>query len=113
LVALREYLAKRPSKDGGPLKPGDYIFLARGKNPVAPNSFRQALKRYLALAGLDYRLTPHKLRHSYASHLLANGADIRAIQELLGHADLSSTQIYTKVTNAALHDTVRNKHPRS
>jgi integrase/recombinase XerD len=113
LAALREYLAKRPSKDGGPLKPGDYIFLARGKNPVAPNSFRQALKRYLAIAGLDYRLTPHKLRHSYASHLLANGADIRAIQELLGHADLSSTQIYTKVTNAALHDTVRNKHPRS
>jgi integrase/recombinase XerC len=113
LVALKAYLAKRKSSEGAALKPGDYVFLGRKKKPVEPHSFRQALKKYLISVNLDCRVTPHKLRHSYASHLLAHGADIRAIQELLGHADLSSTQIYTKVTNAALHDTVRNKHPRS
>src|ERR1019366_9241476 len=90
LEALKQYLAKRPFRGGTPVKPNDFIFLGTRtrKGPVAPNSFRQALKKYLVSANLDYRLTPHKLRHSYASHLLENGADIRTIQELLGHADL-------------------------
>jgi len=113
LAALKAYLAKRKASEGTPLKPGDHVFLGREKKPVEPHSFRQALKKYLISVNLDYRVTPHKLRHSYASRLLAHGADIRSIQELLGRADLSSTQIYTKVTSAALHDTVRTKHPRA
>ncbi len=81
--------------------------------PMSPRTLQHRLKHYLAIAGLDPHLTPHKLRHSYATHLLDAGADLRSVQELLGHAHLVTTQVYTHVTTERLKRAYDDAHPRA
>jgi integrase/recombinase XerC len=80
---------------------------------MAVRQVQLMLKRYLALADLPLDLTPHKIRHSYATHLLNAGADLRLVQELLGHASLNTTQIYTHVSVARLKQIYEKAHPRA
>jgi integrase/recombinase XerC len=84
----------------------------RGKR-MHPRQIQKLLKTHLAAAGLPLDMTPHKLRHSFATHMLDEGADLRAVQELLGHANLSTTQIYTHVSIARLKEAHRQAHPRA
>ena len=89
------------------------LFLNRQGGALTPRSVERSLKRYLAEAGLDPTITPHALRHSYATHMLDAGADLRSVQELLGHASLSTTQIYTHVSVERLKDEYAKAHPRA
>ncbi|MGD9782743.1 MAG: tyrosine recombinase XerC [Kiritimatiellia bacterium] len=89
------------------------LFINRFAGPLTPRSVERSLKKYLAEAGLDPALTPHVLRHSFATHLLDAGADLRSVQELLGHASLSTTQIYTHVSVERLKEEYGKTHPRA
>lgn len=89
------------------------LFLNNRGGRLKPRRVQQLLKRYLTLAGLDPAITPHTLRHSFATHLLNAGADLRSVQEMLGHAHLSTTQIYTHVTADRLKKVYDKAHPRA
>jgi integrase/recombinase XerC len=111
LMAIQDYwnTFKSPPVGAAP------VFLAETKKraPLRPVSVARRLKQFLIIAGLDPGLTPHKLRHSYATHLLDAGADLRSVQELLGHAHLVTTQVYTHVSTERLKKAYDAAHPRA
>jgi integrase/recombinase XerC len=89
------------------------VFLNKHGTRLTSRSVGRLLEKYLKVAGLDPQASPHTLRHSFATHLLDRGADIRCVQELLGHRSLATTQIYTHVTTSRLHETYSRAHPRA
>jgi integrase/recombinase XerC len=107
--AIDDYVRQCPY----PLTGDTCLFLGARGGPLNPDLVRRAVAGARKRLGLPDSLTPHALRHSFATHLLARGADLRSLQELLGHASLSSTQIYTAVDAARLLDVYRHAHPRA
>jgi integrase/recombinase XerC len=111
-AALRAWLAIRGTVCP-PSRKQEAVFLNKRGGRLTSRSVARMLEKYLAQTGLDPRTSPHSLRHSFATHLLDNGADIRSVQELLGHRSLGTTQIYTHVTTQRLQDSYQKAHPRA
>jgi integrase/recombinase XerD len=107
---------ERYLKEARPLllkgKDSEFIFLNRRGEPLTRQYIWQIMKRYAKSAGITKKISPHTLRHSFASHLLEHGADLRSVQLMLGHSDISTTQIYTHVTREHLKKIHRTYHPR-
>ncbi len=107
--AIEAYAAQSPWSAA----PDAALFCGAKGGPLSPAVIRRSIRGARGRLGLSDRTTPHALRHSFATHLLGRGADLRQLQELLGHASLSSTQVYTAVDAAHLLDVYRNAHPRA
>ena len=111
-MTIKEYVdQERPKLSHG--KKDNALFLnARGER-LTRQGFWQKLKEYAKSAGLDDKISPHTLRHSFATHMLSGGADLRSVQELLGHANISTTQVYTHLTTEQVRRTYDKSHPRA
>jgi len=111
--AIRRWLRSRRLSSSEPQGGGAPLFVNKFGRRLTTRSVARMLEKHIKLAGLDTRTTPHTLRHSFATHLLDRGADIRSVQELLGHKSLVTTQIYTHVSTAGLRAAYERAHPRA
>jgi len=113
---IKNYLKIRNqfySSEGKLVKRVENLFLSKSGKPLSPNELREILDRYIRLVAKTKGYSPHSIRHSFATHLLANGADLRAVQEMLGHSNLSTTEIYTHLSLKDLKKVYEQAHPRS
>lgn len=113
IKALRSWLKNRTPARGLSKEEAAAVFLNKFGKRLTTRSVARMLEKYLKVTGLDLRTSPHTLRHSFATHLLDRGADIRSVQELLGHKSLVTTQIYTHVSTAGLRQAYERAHPRA
>ncbi len=112
LQALERYLEQgRPALVG--LRDEPHVFVNLRGKPLSRQGLYKIVQRNARSAGLDASMSPHTLRHTFATHLLAGGCDLRSLQEMLGHADIGTTQIYTHLTNERLRDVYHDAHPRA
>ncbi len=112
MAAIQRYLVKA-HEERVPMEPSSALFVNKLGSRLSSRSVRRKVSKYLKVAGLDPDISPHTIRHSFATHLLDNGADLRAVQELLGHQSLSSTQVYTHLTTARMREAYDRAHPRA
>src|SRR5438477_5321829 len=113
IKALQRYFELRNADNKTQAQNSLRVFLNKHGEPLSTRSVRRKLDKYLVEAGLDPGISPHTLRHSFATHLLNNGADLRSVQELLGHQSLSTTQIYTHLTTSRMKEVYDQAHPRA
>lgn len=113
IKALQRYFELRGQDARSQPQHAGRVFLNKHGEPLSTRSVRRKLDKYLVQAGLDPGISPHTLRHSFATHLLNNGADLRSVQELLGHQSLSTTQIYTHLTTGRMKEAYDAAHPRA
>ncbi len=112
--AMQVYLQEsRPTLLAKGRQMTDAVFLNHSGTPLSDRSVRRILEKYVDALAVNKRVTPHTLRHSFATHLLDNGADLRSVQELLGHVSLKTTQVYTHVSSERLLSVYKNAHPRA
>ena len=111
-AALTAYLERERPRLLGP-RPCAYVFLGPGGRPLSRQAVWKLVRRHALAAGLGRRVSPHTLRHTFATHLLGGGADLRVVQALLGHADVGTTQVYTHVAPGRLREVHRKFHPRA
>jgi integrase/recombinase XerD len=112
LATLREYLEKARPKLVG-LRDEPHVFVNMRGQALSRQGLYKIVQRHARAAGLDSRMSPHTLRHTFATHLLAGGCDLRSLQEMLGHADIGTTQIYTHLSTERLRDVYFEAHPRA
>jgi len=112
LAAIARYLDEgRAALDKGHASP--WLFVGWAGRPLSRGGFWKSVKRLALRAGITKKVSPHTLRHSFATHLLEGGADLRSVQAMLGHADISTTEIYTRVANDRIHEVHKEAHPRA
>jgi integrase/recombinase XerD len=110
---FKKYLARGRPLLEKPSRSRNYVFLSHIGTPISRVSVWRLIQKYVRLAGIEKNIYPHIFRHSFATHLIENGADLRAVQEMLGHADISTTQIYTHVSNQYIKEEYLSFHPRA